>query len=139
MTNLIKQSSNVCQEVFKRTINMRSGSEGPAYDPYGYQEVIFSECYYDGKGLRNDVVVTFHGGGLLQWLEVNHNSKSYRFDGFDFPGTERFDEVDRLEYETLNNIFIDWTGMSLDEATKLYFKKFQPIEEDGYGCLADYE
>jgi len=63
-------------------LSFKTGSEGPAHDPYGYDEMTVT--------LNNGVVVLYHRG-LGSWLEVTFpDCKPIRHDGHDSAIYHRF-------------------------------------------------
>jgi len=75
------------QEVFKNGVSFRTGTEGPAHDPYSYGEYTFS------LGLR--LILRIHQG-LGEWLEVieydgEGGKYSTRFRGDEM--VKKFEEV----------------------------------------------
>lgn len=98
------------------SIRIRTGSEGPAHDPYGYQEIEFTRT--DG------VVVTLHSG-LGEWCEVYFpNRKEFRSWSWDNDAAVK--------------AFQDLTGLHPMQAVRIN-DRLHPYVEDPYGCLADYE
>ena len=53
-------------------IELRSGSEGPRHDPYGYEE--WSITRADGRK------VTVHIGGLIEWVRYDDGRSKRQFD-----------------------------------------------------------
>lgn len=66
-------------------IERNTGSEGPAYDPYHYEEWEFE---------RNGNTIELHNGGLVQWMEING---------------KRYDDV---RDEAMEDLFKEYTGFT---------------------------
>lgn len=79
-------------------ITLKTGSEGPKWDPYGYIEIEFTKT--DGT------IVTYHGG-LAEWCKVEcTDGKKY--------------EINNLEEASI--LFKLETGLTPDEAESLYYQ-----------------
>ena len=97
----------------KSQVTLRSGSEGPKHDPYGYQEITVTQ---------GNVRVTGHIG-LGLWIEDNITSRRMRFKSI----------------EAMEVIFKELTGDTAENWIEKYEEEHRNDIEDPMGCLADYE
>ncbi len=98
-------------------LHHRSGSEGPHYDPYHYDE---------WEVTRLGRTVTIHSG-LANWVEI------------DYPGfpTVHINEWNVVNgYKDLDTLFEVLTGMHTGQCYRYYYRNYV---EDPMGCLSDYE
>ena len=83
----------------KSGIKVKSGTEGPHHDPYGYTEVTVTN--WTGR-------FTYHGGGLVEWCEV-------QFAGTKHPA--KFNKNGSAGFYP-REIFTKFVGMTPERATK---------------------
>lgn len=103
--------------VTKRTLDLRTGSEGAPHDPYGYTEYIVN--------INGDKVVAHLG--IVTWLKITPRD-------FVRPTLTLRDSE-----EQINDVFRRWTGIDLRDFPR-YYERAHPYSEfeDSMGCPADY-
>ena len=98
-------------------IKHRSGSEGPKYDPYAFDEWTV---------IRLDREVTIHSG-LANWIKIQYEGHP----------EVRIDEWNCVNgWLDLHTLFEVLTGLSAGQCERYYYRNYV---EDPMGCLADYE
>ncbi len=123
-------------------VRLRRGTEGPRYDPYGWQEI---EVEREGK------FATLRSSGLLNdWLEVGGFNKDGRVWTVRFEGREAqryFDQrwpepkIGRWGqgYQLLEWIFEKHIGYAPDVLVRWQIMAEDRRPEDPMGSLGDYE
>jgi hypothetical protein len=94
--------------IWRRQLDMRSGSEGPRHDPYGFTELLFTE---------NDTTVRLHMG-----LGISLTINGHSWDGTYGEKLLKFKEL---------------TGMSHTEFDETY-SRLHPYFEDPMGSPSSY-
>lgn len=92
--------------VTKRTLDLRTGSEGPVHDPYGYTEYIVN--------INGDKVVAHLG--IVAWLQITPRD-SVR------PTLVLWDSE-----EQINTVFRRWTGIDLRDFPR-YYERAHPYSD----------
>jgi hypothetical protein len=106
--------------IVERALDMRSGSEGPRHDPYGWEEI---------SVVLNGCTITLRSGGLgYQRLSIDKKVVAEEWDAF--PRRAIPNEAVKA-FETL-------TGIPVKKFEKYYYRA-HPYFNDPYGSLRDYE
>lgn len=115
--------SRICyrgKHITQRTLDLHTGREGPAHDPYGYTEYT---VHQNGKA------ITLHAG-LMVYLEVDGKTVL---------------EPNRMRGKTtaceahIFDTFEKLTGFDPQSFEKHYWRIHGNDMEDPMGCAADYE
>jgi hypothetical protein len=94
---------NPCKRVvFKRDIRITHGTEGPAHDPYGYEEITYTQ---------DELSFTLHNG-LDCWVTGSYT-------GNPVPFVRVGINLD-MDYATVHEFFRQMTGLTTAQALKAY-------------------
>lgn len=96
------------------SVNVRTGTEGPSHDPYGYTEIEFTRT--DG------VVVTYHAG-LGEWCKVSLTPPEKRR-GVRHHGEDLIAHC--IDDDGAASLFETATGLSPQQAEKVYQRLHGP-------------
>ncbi len=106
-------------------ITRRSGTEGPSYDPYGWEEYTIE---------RNGKEATIRISGLASWLEIDGE----RFQEFDVEvDADLMGHKDR-GMAMLDRLLERHLGYDLGTFLDAYSHYESKQPEDPMGCLGDY-
>lgn len=101
------------KHIASRKLYRRTGTEGPAHDPYSFTEMTVKERFVDGSKLD----VTLHLG-LALWVSINGRKTA----SYDHNAVAKF---------------YDLTGLGIDEFERAY-DRVHPYFDDPMGSPGDY-
>lgn len=112
------------------SMSTKHGSEGPSYDPYGYEEV-FIDYHYEYQGGFRGGELTLHSG-LGDWVKVEVESRNR--EGMFFHD-ETLCEKRPLEQDSFDELVEFHTGYTLTQMRRIYRKLEQSRlrEHRGHG------